>query len=189
MSNESTKPTKVAYIIFGPESAGNRMMARSFDTVGVRSPFIKDGKYLSGPHPAPDYSKDVLLVSMSLPYGGFPGPRKWQGFDTVVQKARANYDVIYTVMLVRDFEPMAASQVRRGRISFAVPEIRNEEDALKAAKRNIKRAYSVIEEVFTETGFRKIFYEKFVTDSEYRKEVFEWFGLPEPTLEYHDPSI
>lgn len=184
MSNESTKPIKVAYIIFGPESAGNRMMARSFDTAGVPSPFSKNGEYVSGPHPEPTFTENPLLISRSVPFDG-----QWEGFRELVDRVEfKGYDRIYTVMLTRDFEAMARSQVVQGRIDFRNEYINTDEDALEAAKRNIKRAYSMIEKAFFGTGFRKLSYEKFVTDPAYRKKMFEWFGLPEPTLEYFNAN-
>ena len=184
MPKKSIKPTKVCYLVFGPESAGNRMMACSFDTAGIESPYSKNGEYISGPHSEPTYTENPLLISRSIPHGA-----NWPDIKEIIQRAKdSNYEV-FILVLTRIEKYMAESQVLCGRINFRHVDINTKEDALVVANRNIKRAKKLINNAVKGTNYKTISYERFVTDSNYRKSIFvDWLGLSEPTLEYYNAN-
>lgn len=177
MSSLNTKLTK-AFLIVGPESSGNRMMAQSFDSVGVSNACIKNGKYISGPHSI-DYNNNPLSVSRSMPYNG-------QWFDILKLyrdlQLDGEFDTVYLITLDRQTEFMANSQIVQGRVI-----------ELDRAYINIERARNYIESTIRLLSFEgakpiRIQYEDFVTSSKYRKEIFTFLGLPEPTLEYFNAN-
>ena len=177
MSNGSTKPTKVAFLTFGPESAGNRVFVRSLDTAGVHSVYSKDGEYISGPH-QPNFTDNPFVHSMSMPYD-----RHWPDIVSIYRQTQfAGYDTIHLIFFDRETEYMARSQIKQQRVRL-----------LEVAHRNIELARKYMEGAEYLLGFErvkpiKIQYEEFVTDAKYRKELFASMGLPAPTLEYFNAN-
>jgi hypothetical protein len=188
MSSGSTKPTKVAILTFGPESAGNRMFVRSLDTAGVASVYSKNGEYISGPH-EPTFADNPFVHCMSMPYN-----LMWPDIVQIYRKTQAaGYDKIHLVFFDRETDFMANSQVVQGRIRFKHADIQTKEDALKVAKHNIELARRYLDGAAYLLHFEgvrpiRVQYEDFVTNTEYRKDIFALMGLPEPTLEYFNAN-
>ncbi|KKM10945.1 hypothetical protein LCGC14_1721590 [marine sediment metagenome] len=112
MSNEAIKPIKKVYLVFGPESSGNRMIACSFDTAGVSSVYSKNGKYIPGPH-NPNYLDNPLLILMSLPHN-----KIWPDIIDIYRKVKSiGFEFIYLIFLDRKTDFMAKSQVFQDRVT------------------------------------------------------------------------
>ncbi len=184
MSKKAIRLTKsLAFYIVGPESAGNRLMARSLHSSGVANVYTtKGGVYQPAPHRI-NYSDDPLVISMSIPYNF-----RWP--DISRQYLDIRYDKDYNqirnrivwMILDRDTVFMVKSQVKQKRVRGSGEAYRN----IKRARAEISIAVNYLD--FLDTEIVRVQYETFVTDRWYRKNLFSSFGLPEPTIKYYNAN-
>lgn len=115
---------KRAFLVYGPESAGNRLMTRVLIACGC----FGDGQHYQRLNEAPSPLGVDIAWFRSVPYaGGWPDLIRLQDMVKGV-------GLLSTVLVMaRDINAMAQSQVKVGHVS-----------ALRVAYRNISRAYREI---------------------------------------------
>jgi hypothetical protein len=122
---------KILYLVCGPESSGNRLMARILMAAGCYG----DGdviQRLDKEDPPPDANRVVL--HRSFPYGAQGGGRHWPNINKLNDRFSALGYGMFVVVMARDHHCMARSQVEKGKHVKTLAE----------AQANIISAYGLI---------------------------------------------
>lgn len=112
---------KAAYLIYGPESSGNRMMARALIAAGC----IGDGDHYQRWEEQP-LDGDPIVWLRSIPNGG-----QWPSIDMQCRHLQAyGYEPVFLVM-VRDWTATSRSQVLRGHVKTELEGLANIQRAMR----------------------------------------------------------
>lgn len=103
---------KTCYFVFGPESSGNRLMARLLIAAGCYG----DGDVIQRLDKRIPRNKDKIVLIRSFPHGSRNGNRHWPSIPALSDDMkRHGYNPIAIVML-RDLKAMVRSQVRANHV-------------------------------------------------------------------------
>lgn len=163
---------KTAFFILGPESSGTRMLTKAFCTVGVYGDF-KHKQRMDDL----DFSKtpEKIVLRRSLPHGD-----QWPLIsETIASMKQAGYGVVVPIIILRDKEATANSQLRHAHAK-TVPE----------ANGSIQFAVDFAYKELSQAGLYPIVvcYEPFVKHEGVRKAFFRSVGLPEPVMAFYDAN-
>lgn len=157
-----------AFFVIGPEGSGTYMLAEAFVAAGCT---YCDGEYI------PEWLEDNqdslpenLVLRRSLPHAG-----KWPYFLPIIGALElCDYEVTL-IFILRDQAATELSVARRRPSDRYVPGA------------NFGIALKTIGELFQEYNGRVISYEYFINSKDYRRIIFEKFGLDNPKeMEFYD---
>jgi hypothetical protein len=115
---------------------------------------------------------DFIVFRRSLPHNDM-----WPPLDALYKlMTNAGYEVV-TFIMWRLEKYMILSQIRHRHIGDA-----------ERAKEHINKAFKIIGEYSHGKECEVVQYEEFVTDAEYRSELFWDYGLTKPTIEYYNAN-
>jgi hypothetical protein len=151
---------KRAFLVYGPESSGNRLVTRLLVACGCYGDGTHTQRLNEGP---PDTDLDIVWFR-SVPYA-----RVWPNLvDQIDQVKRYGYEPIILI-LSRDVYATAQSQIRVGHAK-----------SLEAAYRSIQAAYKIIFDAITHhnVDYVMVSYESlFVRQSEYLGWLLDYLEL------------
>lgn len=158
-----------AFFVIGPESSGTRMMAESLISAGCYGDYSHgqrmDNMNFQG-------LPDLIVFRRSIPHAD-----KWPPLEGIYKLIRAaGYEIVVLTMW-RNEKYMILSQIKRYHVI-------DEEKA----KKHIAKAYEIMCKFIDGKVHELVQYEDFVTDPEYRNELFWRYGLINPTIEYYNAN-
>lgn len=157
-----------AFFVIGPEGSGTYMLAEAFVAAGCE---YCDAEYLvDWLEDNQDMLPEKLVVRRSLPHAG-----KWPYFPTMIDGLEMCKYEVTLVFIMRDQFAAELSVARRRPNERYVPGA------------NFGIALKTIAELYQEYNGRVISYEYFFASKDYRRIIFEKFGLSNPTeMEFYD---
>lgn len=165
--------SKRAFFVIGPESSGTRMMAQAFISVGC---------YGDGGHAQRldkegfDGGRETIVIRRSVPHGKvMPKAAK------LVWEMKQNSYKVFPVVILRDKDKCAASQVKHGHA-----------DTIQEAKDSIKDAIAHIWWQFAHINNTHVYvmhYEPFVKWHKVRENFFKQFAFPHPDMEFYNGNL
>lgn len=153
------------FLVTGPESTGTRMMVRSFVLLGI--PELSFPRRFFWPFDEIDVPKNSLVLHVGMPMGGV-----WTDLWEVSKRMRNEGKEIVPICMTRDWYAMSQSQVNRGFVG-------NQEQAIINAREAMRRISQQLPD------FYLVSYEQYCLNRQYRKIVFDRWGLPEPPIDIH----
>lgn len=154
-----------AFIVTGGESTGTRMMVRALMLVGVSElVFTRDFDWPYGNLPQ---IKGDIVLHCGMPLGG-----DWLDLWEVSKRLRHEGYTVYPLVMTRDWNATAQSQVKRGFVNSGFDAVSNLRDAYR---RITQQAHN----------YMMVSYEQFCLEPKYRKELFRVYGLPESPIDIH----
>jgi len=163
---------KTAYFVLGPESSGTKMLTKAFCVLGIYGDF-KHRQRMDDL----DFSKtpDQIVLRRSLPHG-----ENWPAIaDTIGLMKQAGYHNINVILIYRDKDCTVESQMRHSHASTDEEGRAHIEFALDYTHKQLA-SVNIIPFVVS--------YEPFVKYETVRKLFFNYYGLPEPLMAFHDAN-
>lgn len=158
-----------AFFVIGCESSGTRMMVESLVSAGVfgdneHEQMLDNLNFHNRP--------DLIVFRRSVPHED-----RWPPLNALYNLiAAAGYEVVPFIMW-RQEKYLVLSQTERGHVL-----------SKDKAKEHINRAYNHIVKFAQGKKHELVQYEHFVTDVEYRSELFWEYGLTKPTIEFYNAN-
>jgi len=188
ISKENIRHIKRAYLIFSPESTGNKMLDKAMQssndfgrggTTGNLYKSPSDWNYnwvdddindIENVIQSIETAPDKVLMTCSIPRKPYPG-KDWIPIERICWEFFRNGYKIFPLMVVREEKYTILSQVRRGHAP-------NE----KVAKELLYKSYEYIKTELGLAGLKpiEICYEAFAEEKDYRDFIFEALLLQPP---------
>jgi hypothetical protein len=162
---------KIAYFVMGPESSGTRMMTQAFISVGAYGDGGHWQKLDKGFIGAPD----KIVFRRSLPHG-----KNWTQIHKFINRMKqAEYQIINPILIVRDKEVTAKSQIKNKHVK-----------TIEQGYENITKAIDHVYRELALVGMTPtvIHYEPFVNRPGVRRHFFRSLGLENPKMDFYNAN-
>lgn len=153
------------FFVTGSESSGTRMLVRSFILLDI--PELITPRNFDWPYGEIDMSDGDIVIHCGVPLGG-----EWLNLWTVSKRLRHLKKEVIPLVMVRDWNATANSQVIRGFVN----NIAQAEENMRAAYRQITQSLH---------GYIFISYEQFCLQPKYRAQLFDRLELPDSPIDIH----
>lgn len=161
---------KKCFFVFGPESAGNRVMSRILIAAGCHGRGDTDQQ----PQEILDSGNDNIVIHMSFPFGARGCNRHWPSVGEWAGKAWAKGYDVQVIVMTRDTHCMIHSQIKAGHVLTT-------DEALSNISTAYKEIFCSLSKIKVE--FTAVPYESLVLHS---SETIHWLldklGLVEPYM-------
>lgn len=162
---------KTAYFVMGPESSGTRMLTQAFISLGIYGDGGHNQRLDKGFTDAPDR----IVFRRSLPHG-----KTWTRIHNFINRMkRAGYQSIVPILIVRDKETTALSQIKNKHV--------------KSVEQSYTHIARAIDHIYHELALvsltpHVIHYEPFVNRANVRRHFFNSLELPNPVMNFYDAN-